>query len=241
MPRSEPSRFANPIFCAVDRPDRAGALDLAREVQGSVGGLKLGLEFVTANGPEGVRAMRALGLPIFLDLKLHDIPNTVAGAVREAVKLDIAMLTLHASGGEAMLRAAVEAAAGAAQRPWLLGVTVLTSLDDADLRLIGVASGAVDQAVRLAELALRAGLDGVVCSPFEIEPIRRAVGPELKLVVPGIRPLGATGGDDQKRAMGAARALALGAVVLVIGRPITRAASPGDAASGFARELAEAA
>ncbi len=227
----------NPVFCAVDRPDLEGALELARAVAPHVGGIKLGLEFFTAQGPRGVAAVQALGLPIFLDLKFHDIPNTVAGAVREAARLGVAMLTLHAAGGRAMLEAAVEAAAGAAARPWLLGVTVLTSLDAEDLAATGVAAPPAEQALRLGGLALAAGLDGLVCSPREITVLRERFGTGPRLVVPGIRPAGA--GDDQKRTMGPAETLAQGADVIVVGRPITQAAAPAEAAAGIARLLHE--
>ena len=149
------------------------------------------------------------------------------------------MLTLHASGGRAMLEAAVAAAAAAPRRPWLLGVTVLTSLDEADLAATGVAAAPGAQALRLAKLAVAAGLDGLVCSPLEIAGLRRALGPGPKIVVPGIRPGG--GGDDQKRVMGPAEALALGADILVIGRPITRAPVPAEAAAAIARQLRPAA
>ncbi|MFO1073378.1 MAG: orotidine-5'-phosphate decarboxylase [Geminicoccaceae bacterium] len=229
----------NPIFCAIDLADRDAALALARTVAPHVGGLKLGLEFVTAHGPAGIAAIQALGLPIFLDLKFHDIPNTVAGAVRSACGLGVAMLTLHASGGRAMLEAAVEAAAAAPRRPWLLAVTVLTSLDQADLADLGIAERAADHARRLGELALAAGMDGLVCSPHEIAPLRAAFGPTPKLVVPGIRP--ATAGDDQKRTMGPAEALALGADALVIGRPITQAPAPAAAAATIVAGLGLAA
>lgn len=228
----------NPVFVAVDRPDLEGALALARSVAPHVGGIKLGLEFFTANGPRGVAAIRDLGLPIFLDLKFHDIPNTVAGAVREAVRLGVAMLTLHAAGGRPMLEAAVEAAGAADRRPWLLGVTVLTSLDAGDLVATGIAAGPEDQALTLGRLTMDAGLDGIVASPREIAVLRHAFGPRPRLVIPGIRP--ATAGDDQKRTMGPAEALSLGADVLVIGRPITQAASPATAAAAVAAELAGA-
>jgi orotidine-5'-phosphate decarboxylase len=230
----------NPLFCAVDRPDLEGALELARAVAPHVGGIKLGLEFFTAQGARGVAAIHdAVGLPIFLDLKFHDIPNTVAGAVREAVRLGVAMLTLHAAGGRAMLEAAAEAAdfATATSRPWLLGVTVLTSLDQGDLAATGVADGPTEQALRLGRLALAAGLDGLVCSPQEIALLRQGLGAGPRLVVPGIRP--AAAGDDQKRTMQPARALALGADLLVVGRPITLAPSPAAAAAAIARELRE--
>jgi orotidine-5'-phosphate decarboxylase len=231
--------LSNPIYCAVDRPDLEGTLALARALAPHVGGIKLGLEFFTAQGPRGVEAMVALGLPVFLDLKLHDIPNTVAGAVRQVAKLGVAMLTLHAAGGRAMLEAAAEAAAASATPPWLLGVTVLTSLDAADLAAIGMVADPVGQALRLARLAVAAGLDGLVCSPHEIAELRRALGPGPKIVVPGIRA--EAGGDDQKRTMAPAEALAAGADILVIGRPITRAIAPVDAAAALARQLRPAA
>lgn len=225
----------NPIFCALDRPDLDGALALARAVAPYVGGLKLGLEFVTAQGPAGIAAVQELGLPIFLDLKFHDIPNTVAGAVREAARLGVAMLTLHAAGGRAMLEAAVEAASAATVKPWLLGVTVLTSLDAHDLAELGARETPGEQALRLGRLALAAGLDGLVCSPHEIGVLREAFGRAPKLVVPGLRPRAS--GDDQKRTMTPAEALAMGADILVVGRPITGAASPAEAAMAIVASL----
>jgi orotidine-5'-phosphate decarboxylase len=231
--------LANPIFCAVDRPDLEGTLALVRALAPQVGGIKLGLEFFAAQGPRGVEEVARFGLPVFLDLKLHDIPNTVAGAVSEVAKLGVAMLTVHAAGGRAMLTAAAEAAASSATRPLLLGVTVLTSLDGADLAETGVAAAPDEQALRLARLAVSAGLDGLVCSPHEIAALRRALGPGPRIVVPGIRP--ALGGDDQKRVMAPADALAAGADVLVIGRPITRAPVPAEAAAGIFRGLRPAA
>ena len=156
------------IFCALDRPDLEGALALGRSLADVVGGLKVGLEFVTANGPDGVRRVVDLGLPVFLDVKFHDIPNTVAFAVRAAGALGVAMLNLHIAGGPAMLRAAVEAADSLDPRPWLLGVTVLTSVDDRDLAALGVAESAAAQVLRLAGLARACALDGVICSPHEI-------------------------------------------------------------------------
>lgn len=231
--------MSNPIFCAIDRPDVDGALRLTRALQGAVGGVKLGLEFVTASGPEGVRQVAAHGLPVFLDLKFHDIPNTVAGAVRSAARLEVAMLTLHAAGGRAMLQAAVEVARDLPRRPLLLAVTVLTSLDDDDLRATGIEAPVADQVMRLAELSITAGLDGLVCSPREIRSLRRHFGSAVRLVVPGIRPASATG-DDQRRTLSPADAIAAGADVLVIGRPITGAPDPRAAAQGFAGEIERA-
>ena len=236
MPAAVPS---NPIFCAIDRPDLEGALALVRAIAPHVGGVKLGLEFFTAQGPRGVEAVARLGLPIFLDLKLHDIPNTAAGAVRAVARLGVAMVTLHAAGGRAMLEAAVGAVAASPTRPWLLGVTVLTSLDANDLAATGVAAALDEQVLRLGRLGLSAGLDGLVCSPWELAGLRRELGPASRLVVPGIRPT--DGGDDQKRTMAPAEALALGADILVIGRPITRAPMPAQAAAAIAQHLREAA
>ncbi len=226
----------SPVLCAIDRPDLDGALDLGRSLEGLVGGFKVGPEFVTTNGPDGVRRVVGQGLPVFLDLKFHDIPNTVAGAVRAATSLGVAMLTLHVAGGAAMLRAAVEAAHLAEPCPKLLGVTVLTSLDDADLAAQGVPHKVTDQVLRLAELAWSSGLDGVICSPREVALLRQRFGREFKLVVPGIRPK-AFGRGDQKRTLGPAEAIAAGADLLVIGRPITEAPDPRAAAAAIAAEI----
>ena len=227
------------IFCALDRPDLAGALALARSLVGVVGGLKVGLEFVTANGPDGVRQIGALGLPVFLDVKFHDIPNTVAGAVAAAHALGVAMLTLHISGGGDMLRAAVETARCREPHMKLIGVTVLTSLDDADLSVLGIADKVTAQVLRLAELAWDAGLDGIVCAPNELPLLRSRFEPGFSLVVPGIRPAGSAVGD-QKRTKTPAAAAAAGADVLVIGRPITEASDPAAMARAINAEIAQA-
>jgi len=232
----------NPVFCAIDTNALEAADHLAHRLAGQVGGLKLGLEFFCANGPEGVRAIGAHGLPIFLDLKLHDIPNTVAGAVRSVVPLRPTFVTVHAAGGRAMLTAAAEAAKEAADRlhvprPKLLAVTVLTSLDGDDLHQIGLPDDMAHLVDRLAFLAVDCGIDGLVCSPREIAHLRRRFGRETVLMVPGIRPAWATA-DDQKRITGPAEALAAGADYLVIGRPITRATDPADAARRVAEEIA---
>jgi orotidine-5'-phosphate decarboxylase len=218
----------SPVFCAIDRPDVDDALRLCHSLLGAVGGLKVGLEFTAANGPGGVRRVVELGAPVFLDAKLHDIPNTVAGAVRAICRLGVAMVTLHAAGGGSMLRAAVEATREAGRAPLLLGVTVLTSIDEADLRATGVSDNALDQVLRLADLSVDCGLRGLVCSPLEIAPLRQRFGREVMLVVPGIRLAGAA--DDQKRTMTPAEAIAAGADFLVVGRPITAAADPRAAA-----------
>ena len=227
------------IFCALDRPDLAGALALARSLVGVVGGLKVGLEFVTANGPDGVRQIGALGLPVFLDVKFHDIPNTVAGAVAAAHALGVAMLTLHVSGGGDMLRAAVETARCREPHMKLIGVTVLTSLDDADLSVLGIADKVTAQVLRLAELAWDAGLDGIVCAPNELPLLRSRFEPGFSLVVPGIRPAGSAV-RDQKRTKTPAAAAAAGADVLVIGRPITEASDPAAMARAISAEIAQA-
>ncbi|MEZ5935035.1 MAG: orotidine-5'-phosphate decarboxylase [Alphaproteobacteria bacterium] len=228
----------SPVFCAIDRADLSGALLLARSLRDeAVGGLKLGLEFVTANGPSGVRSIVDLGLPVFLDLKFHDIPNTVAGAVKAAAALGVAMMTLHIQGGPAMLWSAADAVRNLGpRRPLLLGVSVLTSMDDKDLAAVGVQGSTEEQVLRLAELARKTGMDGMICSPKEIGPLRQAFGQTLKLVVPGIRPAGSSAGD-QKRTMTPGEAIKAGADYLVIGRPITAAGSPRAAALAIKDEI----
>lgn len=229
------------ILVALDTVDLARAGALVQTLSGLVGGVKIGKEFFASHGPDGVRAV-ARGQPLFLDLKFHDIPNTVAGAVRAACRLEPLMLNVHAGGGRAMLEAAAEAAREAAEdhevpRPLVIGVTVLTSLDEEDLAEVGQQGPVVEQVRRLAALAQACGLDGVVCSPREIEVLRADCGDDFRLVVPGIRPDWAAAGD-QKRIMTPAEALSLGADYLVIGRPITAAADPAAAARRIADELA---
>ena len=228
----------NPIFCALDTTELGRAIALARDLEGKVGGLKIGMEFFNAHGPSGYYAVAEAGLPIFLDLKLHDIPNTVAGGIRAVLPLKPAIVNVHTAGGKAMMRAAADAAneAGGA-RPLIIGVTMLTSLDASDLADTGVTGTPSDHVRRLAALAAEAGLDGVVCSAHEIEILKRDLGRGFKLIVPGIRPAGSDVAD-QKRVMTPAEALALGADMLVIGRPITGAGRPGDAAQEIVRSLA---
>jgi orotidine-5'-phosphate decarboxylase len=232
------------VFVALDTPDAARALRLVEALRGEVGGIKIGNELFTAQGPEGVRAL-AGSARLFLDLKFHDIPNTVAGAVRSATRLRPFCLTLHASGGRAMMQAAAEAAREAAgelevARPKLLGVTVLTSLDGSDLEAAGQRGPVAEQVRRLAGLAQDAGLDGVVCSPREIAALRASCGPDFILLIPGIRPAWAASGD-QKRVTTPGDAIAAGADYLVIGRPITAQADPRAAARRIAEELAQTA
>jgi orotidine-5'-phosphate decarboxylase len=240
---------ANPVYCGIDTTDLAQATKLIQSIAGgpkpAVGGIKLGLEFFLAHGAPGVRyafptPVRATGVGFFLDLKLHDIPNTVAGGIRAVVELAPTYITLHSSGGREMLKAAVgEAASVAAKlnvpRPKLLGVTVLTSLDRSDLEATGVNADPSDQVVRLAGLARESGLDGVICSPHEIAALRKHCGPDFILMVPGIRPAGSAA-NDQKRAMTPRQAVDLGASHLVVGRPIYTAADPRAAAEAIARE-----
>ncbi len=230
------SRFPNPIFVAIDTPDLGRALALAKAVKPHVGGLKVGLEFLTAQGPNGVREIAGIGLPVFADTKFHDIPNTVAGAAREIAGLGIAMFNVHASGGEAMLRAAREAAREVDPKVRLIAVTVLTSFEDKDVEEVGQRGPAADQVVRLAALARRAGLDGVVCSAREIALVRKAMGAGFLVVVPGIRPAGSDLAD-QRRVMTPQDAARAGADILVIGRPITAAADPAEAARAIAASL----
>lgn len=230
--------FKNPIFCAIDTVDMTRAQTLAHALAGSVGGLKLGMEYFYACGHEGYRAVAESGVPIFLDLKLHDIPNTVAGGIRSVLPLKPAIVNVHASGGKAMMQAAAAAASEAgSERPLVIGVTVLTSLDQHDLASAGVASTPRDQVRRLAALAAESGLDGVVCSSHEIEALRQDLGAGFKLIVPGIRPAGSAA-SDQKRVMTPQDALALGADILVIGRPITEASDPLAAVRGISTSLA---
>jgi orotidine-5'-phosphate decarboxylase len=224
--------MTSPVYVALDTPDLDTAHALAARVRTHVGGVKLGLEFFAANGPAGVHAMAELGLPIFLDLKLHDIPNTVAKAIQALRPLAPAILTVHAGGGRAMMEDA-KAAAPADTR--VVGVTVLTSLDDDDLAATGIAGGSHGQALRLAELAREAGLDGVVCSGAEVKAVRR-LWPQGFLVVPGVRPAGGEAGD-QKRVVTPRQALDAGASILVVGRPITRAEDPDLAARAIAATL----
>lgn len=228
----------NPVFCALDTTDLGRAEKLARSLKGSVGGAKIGMEFFNAHGPQGYRAVAAAGLPIFLDLKLHDIPNTVAGGIRAILPLKPAIVNVHAAGGAAMMRAAADAARETgSDRPLVIGVTMLTSLDASDLADTGVSGTPGDHVRRLAGLAASSGLDGVVCSAHEIEVLRRDLGKDFKLVVPGIRPAGSDIAD-QKRIMTPVEALALGADILVIGRPITGAGDPRAAAEEIGRSLA---
>lgn len=222
----------SPIYVAIDTPDLDRAKAIATRVRNHVGGLKLGLEFFCANGRQGVREIADLGLPIFLDLKLHDIPNTVAKAVQALRPLEPAILTVHAAGGRAMLE---DAKAAAPQGTKVVAVTVLTSLDGSDLEAVGISTDPHAQVERLSALAREAGLDGVVCSGNEVAAARKA-WPDGFFVVPGVRPAAAHAGD-QKRVMTPRAALDAGASILVIGRPITQAQDPDIAARAIEATL----
>ena len=224
---------------ALDTSDRGEVVRLAKLLQGRVGTVKLGLEAFTASGPDLVREISDLGTPVFLDLKLHDIPNTVERAARNAARLGVAMLTVHASGGEAMLKAAVAGASAAERPPLVLAVTVLTSLDDAALVELGIPGGAAQRVSAWAQLARRSGCGGVVCSPREAAAVRALVGSGFLLVTPGIRPAGEAAGD-QRRVATPASAVAAGADILVIGRPITASPNPASAAETILAELCAA-
>ena len=208
--------MTNPIFVAIDTPYLDDALELTRRIRGQVGGIKLGLEFFCANGHHGVHEVQKLGLPIFLDLKLHDIPNTVSAAVTSVAHLSPKFLTIHASGGSAMIKAASEAAPDIS----ITAVTILTSLSDDDLKEIGYAQDSANSAAALAKLASQNGARSIVCSPFEASKIRNVVGSKVEIITPGVRPEGAELGD-QKRVMTPREAMTSGANYLVIGRPIT--------------------
>lgn len=226
------------LIVALDFPSTPQARQLVTRLGDSVRIYKVGKQLFTAAGPQLVRDLVTAGKKVFLDLKFHDIPNTVAGAVRAAAELGVSMLTVHASGGSKMLRAAAEAAAQSPGKPLVLAVTVLTSLGDADLQEIGVAGRATDQVLRLAALAQQAGCGGVVASPQEAAHIRQALGPGFAIVTPGIRPAGSDVGDQARVATPAA-AIAAGATYLVVGRPITEAADPAAAAAAILREISE--
>ena len=228
------------LVVALDTSKRTDILALARALAGRVGMFKLGLEAFSACGPSLVGEVQGLGVPVFLDLKLHDIPNTVEKAAKTCARLGVSLLTTHAGGGVAMLQAAVAGAAAGAlpghARPRVLAVTVLTSLDDAALDELGIPGGAAARVLTWAGLAHRSGCDGVVCSPREITALRSALGSKFILLTPGIRPAGQEAGD-QRRVATPRAAVEAGATYLVIGRPITAAADPVAAADAILDEL----
>lgn len=227
------------LIVALDVPTRADAQKLSGQLQGVCRWVKVGLELYLAAGNTIVEELARQGFSVFLDLKFHDIPNTVAGAVRSAASTGASLLTVHAAGGSAMLAAAADAAAGAKNSPRLLAVTVLTSMDESQLAAVGIAASPLEQVLRLAQIAQTSGIHGLVCSPEEVSALRRELGPEVYLVTPGIRPAGSEVGD-QKRVATPAAAIQAGATQLVIGRPITQSADPAQAARTILNEIAAA-
>ena len=233
----------NPILVALDVPSADAALELAGRLAPVVGGFKIGSELFTSAGPDIVRRIRATGGAVFLDLKFHDIPNTVAKAVAAATRLDVQMLTVHTGGGLEMMRAAEQSAQETARQcgrpaPLLLGVTVLTSMDGSAMAETGCDGNVGRQVERLAGLAVKAGLRGLVCSPLEIAGLRQWLPSDVQLVTPGIRT-GTEPSDDQKRTLSAREALEAGASWLVIGRPIYAAKAPKEAAEGILGSIRE--
>ena len=226
------------LAVALDVPDSQAALNLVERLGDSCRWLKVGMELYYAGGNPLLAELRSRGYRIFLDLKLHDIPNTVAGGIRSVATAGAELLTVHAAGGPAMLTAAAEAA-NVPGAPRLLAVTVLTSMDAAELKAAGVCSAPADQVLRLARLAKSAGINGVVCSAEEVAALRSELGPEALLVVPGIRPAG-LGNNDQRRIATPAEAISSGASMLVVGRPITRAADPAEAARAIVKAIESA-
>lgn len=226
------------LAVALDFPSAHAALDLVDRLSGTCSWFKVGMELYYATGNSLIETLRNRGFHVFLDLKLHDIPNTVAGAVRSATQAGASLLTIHAAGGPAMMAAAAEAATSP-DGPRLLAVTVLTSMDASELAAIGVASSPAEQVLRLAKLAKQCGINGMVCSAEEVGTLRTELGSDALLVIPGIRPTGSDVGD-QKRIATPAAAIQRGASMLVVGRPITRAADPARAAESILREIQEA-
>lgn len=224
------------LILALDVPTREDAAPILRQLRGQLRWVKIGLQMFTANGPNYVREVAGMGFNIFLDLKLHDIPNTVAKAVESLGPLPIQMLTIHTCGGGEMMRAAKAAQQKTNPNLLLLGVTVLTSTDDAGLREIGVAASSADQVARLGKLAADSGLRGLVCSPLEVELLRRQLPADMQLITPGIRPANDAVGD-QKRIMTPADAARAGSTYIVVGRPILQAQDPAAAARAILAEL----
>ena len=227
------TKAADKIILALDVPTKVAALDLVDQLREQISFFKIGLQLYTAEGPEIVRAVLSTGAKVLLDLKLHDIPNTVARAVESATNLGVRMLTIHLSGGSEMIRAATAARANNIS---ILGVTVLTSATEQTLREIGIADKVDDQVLRLAKLGVDVEIDGVVAGPHEIKALRHEFGDEIKIVVPGIRPTRSEAGD-QKRVMTPRQALDMGADYLVIGRPITTHPNPREAVAKILAEL----
>jgi orotidine-5'-phosphate decarboxylase len=228
------------LILALDVPSREAATPLLRQLRGSLRWVKVGLQMFTAYGPDWVRAVADEGFSVFLDLKLHDIPHTVAKTVESLAPLPIGMLTLHTAGGREMMAAALQAQQLSKPDLLLLGVTVLTSMDATGLGEIGVDAGPDTQVSRLGRLAIDAGLRGLVCSPLEVSLLRTQLPPGVQLITPGIRPAGESGGDDQKRIMSPAEAARAGSSYIVVGRPILRARDPAAVAGAIIAELQDA-
>lgn len=225
------------LILALDVPTREAAAPLLRQLRGSLRWVKIGLQMFTAYGPDYVRAVADEGFDIFLDLKLHDIPNTVAKAVESLAPLPIGMLTLHTAGGREMMATARLAQQQSNPNLLLLGVTVLTSMDATGLGETGIKDAPTAQVTRLGRLAVDAGLRGLVCSPLEVSLLRTQLPPDIQLVTPGIRPAGEAGGDDQKRVLSPAEAARAGSTHIVVGRPILKAPDPAAAARAIIAEL----
>ncbi len=231
-------RARDRLIVALDVPDAAAAIELVNRLESTCSWFKVGLELFVAAGPAVLDPLLSRGHSIFLDLKFHDIPNTVAGAVRSAAALGVRMMTVHAAGGPAMLAAAHDALDGIADPPELLAVTVLTSMDTEQVNAIGLDRSPAEQVGLLARMGLASGIKGFVCSPHEVRSLRSITGPKGVLVVPGIRPAGTAVGD-QRRVATPADALRQGASYLVVGRPITQAANPAEAATTILEEMAK--
>jgi orotidine-5'-phosphate decarboxylase len=227
------------LIVALDVPSATQARQIVQSIGDGATTYKVGKQLFTAEGPQLVRELVASGRKVFLDLKFHDIPNTVAAAVRSAAELGVTMLTVHASGGSKMLKAAVEAAAQSAAKPMVLAVTVLTSFSDADLQEIGVSGTVLTQVLRLGALARKAGCGGLVASAHEARELRRELGEGFAIVTPGVRPAGSAAGD-QARVVTPREAIAAGATHLVVGRPILEAVNPAQAAADILAQIQEA-
>ncbi len=226
------------LILALDLPNKTEALEMLEKLQGSLEWVKIGLQMYLKYGPDFVKQVGAMGFKVFLDLKLYDIPNTVASAIKSLADLPISMLTIHASGGEEMMRDALKAAKEAKPDLLILAVTVLTSFDDEGLAKTGVGANASQQVVRLAKLAEQSGIEGLVCSPLEIEILRKSISPNIALVTPGIRPAGSDA-NEQKRIMTPSLAASAGANYIVVGRPILKAQNPAKAAQEIIAELSK--
>ncbi len=226
----------NPIFCAIDTSNIETAINLVSQVKPHIGGIKLGLEFFTSCGISGCHRIKEFGLPLFIDLKLHDIPNTVASALRGIFSLEPQYTTLHISGGSEMLKSSVNLRNELKSKTNLLGVTILTSFDDDIIKELGFGSSVKHSIEQLTSIAYKSGLDGIVCSPHEVSNIKETYKNKLNLIVPGIRS-SKSSNDDQKRTLSAKEAISAGADILVIGRPITKAKDPAKAAENLLQEI----